>query len=490
MRTKTLQAVAVTLGLGVCTVAEAQTGYTSPAKWNNFRTVSDQTETAPAPTPELPPATVQHESAPTAPAPAMIDSSAPIGTGCAPCEDANAPSPYSQALSSPWSGSTMGSQIAGGRPALNPWFGSANLLFLTLENGRGRSMISGDIFGGFVRSSRVNPESSVGFDIGVGRYFGSGQYGAGINYFFWNPGEEQFTENRDITGTPIGAGGGLRADNIFYNDVDIDIDFGGGPVGQESVYDVINGSGAYDGARAVRLTRDVSFQGIEANLFCFGLMGARRAAYSGCNSGGCFGSGLGAGTGFGGAAGPLVRASSGRLRVMNSHGFRWFQVEDSAEAAFNIDGGAGYQDEDLYDNVDIENNLFGYQFGSMLNYCLTSRLNANAGAKFGIYGNHVDYRHRLGARTTAATVGGSDVDVQSSDTVLAGLGELDLGLGFRINNAWSIRGGYRMIAVCGVADSFENMQDTAYNDISLVDDFDADDCLILHGGYVGLTFNW
>lgn len=493
MRTKTLQAVAVTLGLGVCTVAQAQTSYVAPSKWNNFRTVSDEIETIPpAPTPQLAPAAVP-ESIPAPPLPtpinpAMIDTGAAVGTGCAPCQSDSSVSPFQQALSSPWAESTMGQGLVAGRPALNPWFGSANLLFLTMENGRGRSVISGDILGGFIRSSRVDPEATVGFDVGVGRYFNCGQFGFGLNYFFWDPSEEVFTENRDLAGDPIVAGGGLRADNLFYNDVDINIDFGGGAVGEESVYDVINGSGAYDGARAMRLRRDLSLQGIEANLFMFGLMGARRAAYAGCPSEGCLG--LGAGTGFGGAAGPLVRASGGRLRVMNSHGFRWFQVRDSAELAFNIDGGAGYQDQDLYDNVDVENNLFGYQFGSMLNYCLTSRLNAHIGAKFGIYGNHVDYRHRLGTRTTAATVGGEDVDVQSSDVSLAGLGELDLGLGYRLNNAWSVRGGYRLIAIAGIADSIENMQDTAYNDISLVDDFDADDSLILHGGYVGLTFNW
>ena len=47
-----------------------------------------------------------------------------------------------------------------------------------------------------------------------------------------------------------------------------------------------------------------------------------------------------------------------------------------------------------------------------------------------------------------------------------------------------------MLAVCGVADAVDNMQNTDYDDISLVDDFDADACHILHGGYVGLTFNW
>ncbi len=494
MRTKTLQTVAVTLGLSVCTIAQADSPYSVPSKWNNFRTVSDTIETVPTPAAELPvPSHTYAQPQPAFSAPAA----APVGTGCAPSES----SPYSQALSSPWVGSTgssYGAASGGGacgggaygtaaRPALSPWFGSANLLFFTRANGRGRSILSADIQGGIIRSSLVRPRSSLGFDVGFGRYFGCGQYGLGLNYMNWNPGQEQVVITNDFAGNPIAAGGGLRSDNIFYNDVSIDPD-GAGANAAETVYNTIDGVGGPDpvsnyGAQGIRLTRDMSFQGIEANLYSFGLLGARRAAYAGCAPG------------FGGAAGPMIRPSSGRLRVMTSHGFRWFQVNDDFEAAFNIDGAAGYQAGDLYDNVEIENNLFGYQFGSMLNYCLSSRLNANIGSKFGIYGNNVDYRHRLGTETALAYTnfdgaGAGDINVSASDTVLAAMGEFDMGLGYRISNAWSIRGGYRLMAISGVADSVENQMNADYSSIARVSDFDASSSLILHGAYVGMAYNW
>ena len=476
MRATTLQTLAVTLGLGVCTLAQAQSpSYTSPSKWNNFRTISDATEAIPAPVTELP--VPSHQYAP--PADPILSSSPSVGTGCAPCEsNAYSTSPLSHAMSSSWGGS-CGDGSCGplARPELSPWFGSANLLFYTLESGRGRSMISGDIFTGAVRSDLVDAESSLGFDIGAGRYFGCGQYGLGLNYMNWNPGSETIIENRAAGGGPI-TPGTIRSDNIHYNRVSADLG-----LGAETVYDIIDGSGAYAGATGIRLSRDMNFQGIEANLFNFGLMGARRAAYAGCAPG------------FGGAAGPMIRGNSGRLRIMNSHGFRWFQISDDFESAYNIDGTAGYDVNDLYNNVDIENNLFGYQFGSMLNLCLTSRLNANLGGKFGIYGNHVDYRHRLGtvnqlAYTNANGAGAGDINVESSDTVLAGMGEIDFGLGYRISNRWSVRGGYRMMAITGVADAVNNMLDVDYGDIALVSNFDANDSLILHGGYIGLTCNW
>ncbi len=261
-----------------------------------------------------------------------------------------------------------------------------------------------------------------------------------------------------------------------------------------SVYDDISTSAA-----AVRVTRDLSFQGIEANLFSFGLMGGQRASYLNCNSGsllgGRFGRGLGlcnSCKGYGGATGPLVRACNGKVRVMTSHGFRWFQVQDDLEFAYNVDGNPGYATDDLYENVEVENNLYGYQFGGRLTYCLNHCLNLNIGGKFGIYGNHAEMRHRVGTLTDTAYRTGVPTDLietESSDTVLATLGELDLGLGYRISCAWSIRGGYRLMGLTGVATAVDSLPNNYYS-VASSGQVHADDSYILHGGYVGLEYNW
>ena len=159
---------------------------------------------------------------------------------------------------------------------------------------------------------------------------------------------------------------------------------------------------------------------------------------------------------FAGPNGSIARSCSNRVQVMTSHGFRWFQLEDAFELAANVDGTVGYQAEDIYYNIDTENNLFGYQFGSRLSYCLTSKLNLGIGGKVGIYGNNVEMNQRIGTNTNVAYqtgigAGAGDINTSVSDTVLSTLAELDLGLGYRLNNAWSIRGGYRMMAACGVA---------------------------------------
>ena len=177
---------------------------------------------------------------------------------------------------------------------------------------------------------------------------------------------------------------------------------------------------------------------------------------------------------------------------MTSHGFRWFQANDELEFAYNIDGAGGYQATDLYQNIDVENNLYGYQFGSRLTYCLSKRMNLNIGGKFGLYGNDVSLRHRVGTRTAAAYRNGMPGDListESSDTVLATLGELDLGLGYRLNCAWSIRGGYRLLGLTGVATAWDSVPNT-YATVADSGRVHADDSYILHGGYVGLEYNW
>lgn len=477
MRTNLLRNTAIALGLGVCTVntlAQAQNSYRSPSAWNNFHPVSAPADTkasaaededskvpTPTPDPDLPTPT------PTPLTDSSMSLSQPVPSS---------PSPYSQAVSSNWSGPENNACSTGdcgsARPSLYPYFGNASLLFLTLEEGQGRYI--GGVAGNAFTTAEVDPGYSTGFEIGAGRYLDCGRYGLGINYMLWNPSSESVTRLGAVT-NPDAA----------YNGAAL-------PGGGASVYADIVATGA-----GIRATRDLSFQGIEANLFSFGLMGAQRASYAGCGSGSGIGRGLGfgagTGCGYGGAAGPMVRANSGRVRIMTSHGFRWMQIKDSSELAYNIDGVAGYNPTDVYDNIDIENNLLGYQFGSRLTYCLGHRLDFNVGGKFGIYGNRAEMRHRLGtelalAYTTAGGVGDT-IDTESTDNVLATLGELDLGLGYRINNAWTVRGGYRLLGITGVANAVDSYPSN-YASAASSGQVHADDSYVLHGGYAGLEFNW
>ncbi len=429
---------------------------------------------------------------PSAPCAPNGGTTAPMGSaGCAPTYN----SPYSSALSQPWDGgcgsvpiSAFGAQLSGGRPELFPWFGGANLLFLNVNNNANKVLAMSIVTGQpALYSDSVDPDNALGFEVSAGRYFKCGSYGLGVTYFGFNPDEEQTL----ITG----GAGDFRAAMQAYHDYHLDTN---NDATANQVYQYINGSGGVletTGATNIRATRDMDFQGLELNLFSFGLMGYQRSTAL-CGSGGACGlnpfKGWGGNYGFGHAGGPLARPAANRLQVMTSHGFRWFQVEDDAELAYNIDGVAGYQALDIYDRVNIKNDLYGYQFGSKLMYCLSDRLGANLGGKIGVYGNDVEARRRVGTDGQIAYLFGQPANLAEthySDTVLSTLGEVDLGLGYRVCDAWTITGGYRVMGINGIATSFNQMsQDfgTSLNPGSI----HANDSLVLHGAYIGCNFNW
>ena len=60
--------------------------------------------------------------------------------------------------------------------------------------------------------------------------------------------------------------------------------------------------------------------------------------------------------------------------------------------------------------------------------------------------------------------------------------------GSMAGNAWSVRGGYRMLSACGVATATSIPGE--YTSLETAGAVNADDCVIVHGGYVGLEYNW
>ncbi|KAA5545969.1 BBP7 family outer membrane beta-barrel protein [Roseiconus nitratireducens] len=350
-----------------------------------------------------------------------------------------------------------------------PWFGGADLLFWTLADTGDQVLVVNDAYDTLADTTDLDPSTTLGFDVHLGRYLCCGRYALDVGFLYWNPDQEQFV---------IPGAGGLRASLPTLRDVSINR-----TGAATTVFDDFDNNAA-----RIRPTRDIRVLGLEANLTCFGILGARRLG----ECGPCL---LGLRNGyFGGLAGPLARAAGGCYRVQTLHGFRWFQFEDEFQLAGNVDGVAGYAADDLYYDVQTENNLFGYQFGARWAYCLGCRTLVTVGGKMGIYANDVQYRQRLGTQSILAYTnwegaGAGNVLTEDSDVTLAGLGELDLGLGYRLSNRWMVRGGYRMLAATGVATSVGQLT-TEFTSAASSGNVRADDALILHGAYVGLHFNW
>ncbi|MEO1615521.1 MAG: hypothetical protein AAFV88_06705 [Planctomycetota bacterium] len=364
--------------------------------------------------------------------------------------------------------------VATGPGPISPWFGGANLLFWNLDDSKDRPLINYDNGVEFTRTSDLNPGSDIGFDVHGGRYFGCGNYGLDVGFMLWDP-DAVF---RDA----IDGGAGLRFIHPALDDVSINRGAGATPIYDE--YDT--------NAVRIRSRRDIAIQGVEVNLVSFGLMGARRLGR--CSSTPVLGHHPNSFGYFGGATGPLARACSGRVRIQSSHGFRWFRFEDELEIIGDVDGNAGYHGSDLYYLVDTENNLFGYQFGSQLTYCLGHKLFLNVGGKFGVYGNDVHFRHTIATQTATAYTnsqgtGPGDLCCEESDVTLAGLGELDLGFGYRLGNRLTFSGGYRVLGVSGIATAIGQMPNE-YSSRESAARIHPNDGIVLHGAYVGFDYNW
>lgn len=419
------------------------------------------------------------------------------------CASCSANSVYMEAAAAPWDagpiGATCGTGI-GCSPTvpIRNWFAGASLLFLDYEEDYNRRLIFPDAAPAttMLQTNQVDPGASLGFETYFGRYFACGKYALVGSYFFFNPDREEAVVTAPTAGD-------FRAAMPLWDRMVIDRDGDGinddlGVIGDATDNHIY---GAFDSAAQFRIRRDIDIQGFELNFVSFGIGGASRAGLAGnCGVGGCgpsdpcnpcFQSGCG------GMGGPMVPACHSRMQFQVSHGIRWFQFKDAFEFAASLAAdGYGNGPDDYYYNVDVQNDLIGYQFGGRADYCVTCRVNVYAGAKFGIYGNDVDYNARIGTRGVAAEVGpfyptmpGEMINVSRNETVLSTLGELDLGVGVRLTNCWTVTGGYRLLGLTGIATSVGSIADDPANvnggHLNWVND-----SFLLQGGYVGLNYNW
>ncbi len=417
---------------------------------------------------------------------------------------------YQEAAAAPWGGyhqSTVGHggscapPVAVGPAPLRNWFAGGSLLFLRFQDNCDQRLLY-DIAmptDTMLSTGQVSPRDGAAFETFFGRYFNCGQHAITAGFFFFDPSQQvaNLDSGAGMLGRNMNVGRQYRAAMPSWNNIMYDIGADGDPANDLSMYTL------FEDARHYRVSRDVLFQGVELNFVSFGIGGARRAGLGplGVACGGDGGSGCGPGCGpapgCGGACGPLIPPCHSKLQIQTAHGLRWLQFRDRFSfAASQMDTFYGHGPDDLYYNVNAQNNLIGYQFGTRFDYCLGRNLNVYAGAKMGIYANNVRYRSSLGATGMPGYVSGvyPSLDgrpavINSSATVLSSLGELDLGIGYRVNKCWSINGGYRLFGITGVATSVGSIaSDLAH--LPSASEVCADKSILLHGGYVGAEYNW
>ena len=176
------------------------------------------------------------------------------------CQSCNVGQVYTNAAAC---GPSCGPAICA-RPGIVPirkWFAGSSLLFLDFESDYNRRLVFPDAMPSntMLETSMVDPGSQTGFETFVGRYFGCGKYALVGSYFFLNPGMESVTVQPP-------AAGDYRAAYPLWDRLYIDRD-------NDNVADDVGNLGdntddhlygVYDAATALRIRRDVEFQGCRA----------------------------------------------------------------------------------------------------------------------------------------------------------------------------------------------------------------------------------
>jgi len=178
-------------------------------------------------------------------------------------------------------------------------------------------------------------------------------------------------------------------------------------------------------------------------------------------------------------------------------GVRWFRFEENLTFG-SVQNGYGWLQDGgahaAYLNDTITNNLVGFQFGFDAGYCLIDGCRLFVSPKFGIYNNnmHQNFQAYLGNGVIADT-GGSGVPGTypgvATRNALAFLTQIDLGVDWRFSRNWSARAGYRLLAMTGVAQADDQFVQYIV-DIPEIAHIDNHASMLLHGGFVGLTYNF
>jgi hypothetical protein len=183
-------------------------------------------------------------------------------------------------------------------------------------------------------------------------------------------------------------------------------------------------------------------------------------------------------------------------------GVRYLRVDDDFEYATMWATGApgaltppAYTPWDgegeLYYDIEVDNELYGFQLGANMNYCISCKCNVFWNSTFGMYNNHIEAYQRVygefGAATWTQT--GADAVIYAEKDDIAFAGEMLIGTSY--NFTCNCRGvlAYRAIAISGIGLSVDQIPENFANEaeVALVD---SNGSLIIHGVQIGTEWRY
>jgi len=288
-----------------------------------------------------------------------------------------------------------------------------------------------------------------GFEVGTGWCFGCDCRQA-LEFVYWGL----------YPATGVATARGSLNSTIDFSD----LDYNGG-----------SASASFQNALVQQVQYGFNFNSVELNLVGNGCCGGP----FGCGMCGCCSGRGGSPWGAGWVAG---------FRYINFNE-NWLFRSDTTDSNFNGDP------TELNYRMNLTNDLFGFQLGGGLSYCVTDRLTAYSLAKFGVFDNHVTQTQQVSGTGGNATINngpfaGQEFNVHSSDNVLACAGQLDVGGRYAINSNWSFNFGYRVVGLAGVAISEVNAIHNQFQNVAGIASQQTTGSFILHGGFLGATYCW
>lgn len=311
------------------------------------------------------------------------------------------------------------------------WYGSIAGLYLE-RNRPNKFQVSFDTtnpIGQLIMSTDTIGDWEAGFEVRVGKYLGCS---SAVELGYWTIGD---FEGEARAFDPPGIGG-LNTPFDFRS-----LNFAGTPVND-----------LFDGAQVHVLRRSNEIHNLEANFVSF----------------------------------PMSSNPCSRMQGSVLAGFRYFRFsEDWSLASSDNSPSFGVDPaNEAYWNIDVENNLFGLQLGGRGSYAVTQKLSAFAAPRVGLFWNDMSMDYRI-----ADGVGNEAVDISSDENAISLLAQLDVGVNYQFTPCIGLWGGYRVMALSGVALSDQQIPFLA-DDLNGIADIDHNSNLVLHGLMGGVTFTY
>lgn len=388
-------------------------------------------------------------------------------------------------------------------------------------------------------TSEADVDFTGGGEIRVGTTFGCGTdpcTGCAYQPFAWEMGYWGLAEDSSVGEIVDDFGGTTRIySQMNYAGLEYDRDGSGGTYGYRPVNDYYDYQKPIDSTStndirvlAVRVRQSFYAQNLELNFWRFGTAGVGAGLAGGCGTGlgglaggrGCGAGACGAGACGAGACGvgacgagcdscgcgPVVRPQ--RFFLNGLLGVRYLQLDETFRNAvfFTRDDGFGAvaageptafpddmpeDDNTIFHDVEVDNDLVGFQLGCSMNYVAGCRWTLFADTNFGVYNNHIDKYQRVfspGGGTVRFVGTGENAAVRTSKDDVAFLGEIRTGVGYQVGCHCRLTAAYRVVAVSGVALAIEQV-----GDMSSPETFghiDSNDSLVLHGFQGGVEFKY